>query len=710
MRKNNQLILSLILIILVIPFTSSEILVNQPKKLYSLGDPMSFSTTIITQKDVNGFFIASLICNGNEQEFYKEYIFLKSGEEKKITPSILLLKNIVKFSNGLCKVKTSFNSDYTLTNEFIISDKISIKIKTDKKEFLPGSSFIFEGNAIKENGENVNGIIELNLISKEGIVETVFDTVDNGYFGINLSFDENQKAESYSINIKIEEKDSDGEVTNRGLADYNLNVLQIPRSLELVLENKEIIPGKEIKIKAIIHDQSGESIPSRVNITIKDSTNKVRFYEEHNTEEFAIFNIEPKELPGEWKVNSVYENFFSELPIIIKENVAAKFVLENGSLKVINEGNVPYTKTVYVRINDNLEQINVSLGVGESKDYKITAPDGTYDVEVSGDGANTIKETIYLKGKKFGVGPTGFVTNLRETSSNLIDWFKHPFILLFILLVLGVLGMIFTKKTTKNFLLKRKNNKLVPTSVKDTKIDSKLLQTGFPGLKNGAVLLLSLKGDRQPTTAVCLKIKNSQDVKDPNGSAHELIKKIVERAEQKKAVFYESGDYLFLMFVPLKTKTFDSERAGIYLADEISEMIKDYNRKFKQRINYGISVHKGEIIAKNDQGIIQFSALGNILNANKRYSSLSEGEILISKEINDKVMSLIKSEKSNKEQNVYILKEIKEREDHKKFISRFVQRQKIEGNKNTQNNLNKNQSKLNNLLKREEDGEFIDLS
>ena len=218
-----MLILAFILILNIyfISFVSAEILINQPKDLYNLDDPISVPVTIKSSNNVNGFFSMTIICNGKETEIYKEYVFLSAGEEKKMTPSILLMPSLTGVTARDCKIKAILNEDYALTNDFKVSNKISVNLKTEQKEYSPGENILIEGDAIKENGQSVDGYIEITSSINEGQLsvqnqkntnesenqETEFkitnqnikavDTVNNGYFLVNISLPQKTKAGEY---------------------------------------------------------------------------------------------------------------------------------------------------------------------------------------------------------------------------------------------------------------------------------------------------------------------------------------------------------------------------------------------------------------------------------------------------------------------------------------------------------------------------------
>ena len=123
------------------------------------------------------------------------------------------------------------------------------------------------------------------------------------------------------------------------------------------------------------------------------------------------------------------------------------------------------------------------------------------------------------------------------------------------------------------------------------------------------------------------------------------------------------------------TKTFDNEKKALELAQKIEKLLKEHNKLFKQRINFGISLNSGEMISKKEDDILKFMSFGNLMINAKKIASISNSEVYLSEKMKENLMSYAKIDKHNKQgMDVYKIKEIKEKEEHKKFISDFLKR------------------------------------
>ena len=268
-------IIPLILVILFLSTVSAEIIINeQPQDVYNLGDLVSVPTTIKAVGGITGIFQMDLFCEGHQINFYRNGISLNPGEEKNFDASIVLVKDMIGELKGECKIKAMLGEAYVLTREFKISDYLEIKVDEEKKEFNPEEPIIIQGSAIKENGKDVNGFIDAEIImagneSSENIMQP--GTINNGFFLLDIPVPSDTKASSYLVKLNAYEKDSQGDITNNGFVDYNIAINQVPANLELIIENQEIVPGTNLILKTVLHDQTGESIESNSVIIIKDN-------------------------------------------------------------------------------------------------------------------------------------------------------------------------------------------------------------------------------------------------------------------------------------------------------------------------------------------------------------------------------------------------------------------------------------------------------
>ncbi len=659
----------LICSIFLVSFASAEIILNpQTKEIYNLGERINIPITVTTSEGIYDFLQVSLICNGQEQKLPKEEIDLPSNEVIKIEKSVFLIKKFINGLVGTCKIKAYFESsieNYVFSNEFKVSDSINIELETVQREFNPEEEILIEGKATKENGELVNGFLELIVVTEnDSENKTYQEIVNNGFFSLSFSMPKDTKAEQYLVKLNIYEKDPLEEVTNKGFTDFNILIRQVPTSLEVVFEKQEVEPGTSLRLKAILHDQTGEKIPSIAIITIKNKDDKIFEQVEKTTDEFLEFPIIYNEASSEWTVIAVSNKMITESHFTIIEKEDVKTEIINKTLILTNTGNIPYNKTLLIKIGNKTMNLNPYLEIDEVKKYTLTAPEGDYLVEITADGENKTTKNVAL---------TGSVINIKEASRVMV-LVKYPLAWIFIILILGfVVFMIFKKGYKKSFIgyiTQRGKNK--EKTIFPEKFSGK---SSIVEPKNKAELSLSLKGNKQEASIICLKIKNFDNVKKEE-TIKEIFKKITDFAEENKAAIYENSEYLFFILAPATTKTFKNEKKAVEITQKIEKILTERNRVLKKKVDFGISLNHGEIIAKKEEGTLKFMSFGNLITTAKKISSISDGKIYLSEKIKERLMSDVKTEKKNIQGvNVYIVKEVKhKKEEHKKFISEFIKR------------------------------------
>jgi hypothetical protein len=659
-----RLLLLFACLILLIQFAAAEIIINkQPDEIYSLGDIIPIPATVKPVTDISGIFQMNLFCNGHETNFYKNGVSLAAGEEKQLEPSLVLMRNVIGELKGTCKIKAILGDDFVLTEEFKISDFIEIHLGFEQVEFNPGENVLLEGDAVKENGKDVNGFIEMEIRDGNNSILTHLETINNGFFSMNITFPGDIKAGAYLMKLNAHEKDLVGETTNKGFSDMNILIKQVPTSLEVLFEDSAVEPGENMNVKAILHDQTGEKIASTSFITIKDNKGKIHEQLEMATDEFLEFPIPYNQAPADWVVVAVSNKLTSEAKFTILEKEDVKVEIINKTVEITNMGNVVYNKTVLVKIGNKSLNIDVLLDVDKSQKYILSAPDGEYEVEVIAD-EESVSEEVILTGKS---------VDIRKASSKVGSLVRFPIVWIFIIAILGFIAFIVFKKGYKKSFVgyigskipkKNKGEKALPL-----KKDS-LVQTG-----SKAELSLSIKGDKQNISMVALKIKNLQKLQSKEGSAEETIQKIINATEESKAAVYENHNELFFILCPTRTRTFKNERTALNLAKKIKEILEDHNKKFKQTIEFGISLNYGTIIAKQEKDVLKFMSMGTLMGTAKKVSALAENEIFLGEKMNEKMRSEVKTIRHQKGNiHVYSIKEIKDVEGNKKFIRSFMDR------------------------------------
>ncbi len=664
-------IIPLLLVILLLSPVSAGIIINgQPNAVYNLGDLVSIPATIKAVGDISGSFQMDILCEGHQVNFYKNGISLLAGEEKNFNPSVVLEKEVIGELKGACKIKAILGEEYILTEEFRISSFLTMTIDDGEKEFLPGENILIKGSALKENGADVNGFIDAEIIiSGENSSDSIFQpgTINNGFFSLEIPVPTDMKAGAYLIKLNAYEKNTQGETTNKGFLNYNIAINQVPTNLELIIDHQEIEPGTNLVLKTILHDQTGESIESISLITLKNNQNIVIEQTEITNEETFEYLIRHNELPTKWKIVAESNGLTTESPFTIMEKADINIQIINRTVIITNVGNVLYNKTVLVKIGEKPLNIFVNLELNESQKYIMNAPDGEYPVEIRSQEGDELSEKVILTGKAISI---------KEAQGEFLRAIKSPFVWIFVIGILGIVAFIIFKKVRKKPFSGRAIDFKKKDKIKKPSGEKSLIDT-----QNKAELSLSIKGDKQDASIICLKIKNLDEIASKKGhkqegSAKEILQKITNEAEKHKASVYETQGNIFFILAPVKTKTYKNEKAALRISQSIKQFLSEYNKMSKQKIDFGISLTQGPIIAKQEGTTLKFMSLGTLMAAAKKLAFIAKREVLLSEKMNDKLRTSIQTEKHTRDKMpVYIITKIKkEDEESKKFIRSFLKR------------------------------------
>jgi len=655
-----RIIILLTLMLFFITFISADVIITeQPKEIYNFGDTLELPIKITATTNIQSSFKLNLICNGLEETVHFENIIMSTGEETTLKPIILLNKEFIERS-GTCVLKPFLGLQaFSPTSEFYVSEFISVELSDHKTETTPKTEILVEGSARKENGGLVQGIVELKIIdNNETLIERT-NTVKEGYFFLNFSFPKETPAGQYLVTINVYENDLNGEKTNNGFTNYNLLVTQVPTSLEIVFDTKQVEPGTDLRVKTVLHDQTGESIESLSVITIKNEDNEILEQVDIETDSFFEFPISYVQAPAEWKVFAASRRLTNEETFNITEKEDIEITLINRTVTIQNTGNVLYcNKIVLVKVGNDSLNIDVCLDVGGEQEYLLTAPEGEYQIEIIGEGEERIIQNVFL---------TGRVVDAKEISKK--SFIRYSLVWIFIIAILGFVAFLFFKKGYRKsffgYISKKKSEGISLTSKKSYPLN----------IKNLAELSLSIKGDKQNISLICLKIKNLKELVSNKSSSKETIQKIIDLSEEKKVAIYENIDNLFFLLAPVKTKTFKNERTAIELAQKIGTILTEHNKMMKDKIEFGISLNYGTIIAKQEKDSLKFMSMGSLITTAKKVANLSKGDVLLAEKIHDKVRTEVKTEKHTHGSTiVFSIREVRNREDHKNFLSNFVRR------------------------------------
>lgn len=644
-----------VLSLLLISMISAEIILSQPRALYSLGDDLEVEIKLDSFQE--GYLDVSLICGE-----YNENIYHDIPKEKIINIERGLLPLYIGNLSGTCHIKAEYGLFAQSSQIFEISKNIEVIPEITQVNIKAGESVIIKGQAIKENdelvGQILNGFIEVSL--GEEVKST--DNVEDGQFKINFSTSDTMRSGTYPISIKVYEKDSQGNILSIGETKADLIINQELDKIDIALENQIAIPGENISIAITLYDKAGDIMQGDVSLKIENSLNEIVYEKLVKTNTLELY-LKNDHAPGYSKIIVEKDDVIKEKIIDVQENEKISINPKNNTLVITNIGNVHYKKIIDVQIGERTLLIEVDLEKGKSKDYDLSAPDGEYNVKITDSSGDIFNDYLSLTGNSIGV---------RENKSVIS---RLTILWLMIIVIMGVGLMTLYNKNLKKksysfpirFGKKKSDGKPVEKKVITVEKSGKKLE------RKRSEHVLVLNGQKQEASILALEVKNEIEK-----NAKLNLAKIIEESGEGKAVLNQSGKYFLLIFTPLITKTFKNNILAIKAGQKIEEILKENNRKLKDKVEYGIGVNKGEIINKLENNVLKFTSVGNTVSLAKKIANKSRDEVLLSKAVHEKTMTEVKAEKAGKigEEDVFKITRMIHSEGNKEFVRNFLDKNK----------------------------------
>ncbi len=648
-----------IICLLAISIASAEIFIGQPSSsVYNIGDNLGINASLSSGVKKTDYLSASLVCSGKIVEIYRSAFSVQAGEQKNVDIEVGIEPGIIGDLRGECVIEVLYGNEKAVSRQFGITSGVDVDFDVEGVAFNPKENVIISGTAIKQNRQPLNGFI---IIDIEGINLTASQKVEGGRFNATFVIPDNAPSGSYVIKAIVYEKDGDL-VTNQGESSNMIKINRILQDLRLTFGNLSIIPGNEFFYSVYLYDQSKSPVEEDVEIIIL-KPDKTVFRK--NLIKSGINNnilIGYNYTPGYWNIDAKLGELKESKLFLVEELEKANFRLENNTLVVTNIGNVPYKKPIEVSIGGVTDVKEVELDMGESKQLKLGAPDGDYDIAVS-DGENK-----YDLGRTFLTGRVIGIDNISDVL--LGDMMIWVWILLIIILIIAIL--ILVRRIRKRKFIGKTPQIISPVRKINDDFSDKMQTSSAIG---GAVME---KGKREEASVIALKIKNLKDLQKTVGvNPLESLEKALLRVKAAGAKIYVDEDYRIIIFAPSITKEKENEIRAISAASDIRTILQNSNKVTSNKIDYGIGINSGEMAVESRAGKFKFVSLGNTIAIAKRVAEHSKEELLLSEPIHRKTFGKVRVEKVQGA-NFWKVKQIMDRSNYEEFINRFLNRQKAE--------------------------------
>lgn len=688
--------LCLLVVVLISSFVVGDIVISEPLDVYNLGDRLYVDTSGLVGAE-NGNLNINLVCGNKTTSLLKISARAFSTEEaqsysipyKFLTTEDLEIEDLNHII-GDCQIIASLGAAITATKTFSISNNVIVTATLNKSSYDPGEAITVFIDAVKLNGVLMNGFIE-------GANATSFSKVaEDGFAREIFSMPETIEAGTYRLDIRAYDVGRRGTL-NQGSTVIFFDINQVATSIVMSLADTAITPGEEFTIGAEVYDQSGIRIPGIVAIEIVSPKGDIAEYTVPN-DDLTSIDFETNSTPGVWTIIASFNDLSEAREFDVLEVQKIEFDFEDSVLTIRNTGNTLYNKSIDIQIGEETMYLDLNIKTGETRKFSINAPDGEYDVIID-DGENEINRQVLLTGNAVGVSDFRDVGFFRGYS---ILW-------IFLIVVLSGIGIVFFRryKRTKTVgpngdihglagdkkgiirkvvgkigKIKKRVSGKVPAGIKSHVNDSMNFTNKSPivqGLDHdnyshedktmvdltkkrvmSAESALVLKGEKHMSAVLALSFKNYADLNDVT---KDTLHNAFAGAQKRKGLVDWRGDYVFVLFTPTITKTYRNEVLAVKEGLELLGILNEHNRKFRDKIEFNIGVHVGELVTSKEGGKLRYTSIGNTISLVKRISDSNSGKVIISEAIRKKLLRELKVVKAKEigENRTYEVTEIKDR-------------------------------------------------
>jgi hypothetical protein len=658
------------LILLVLPLVSAEIFVGPLNGIYNLDDEILTDISVIPGVSTSDHLLVDIVCGNVVSNIFNQYINIAGGEQRNIDAitkmnKLYLPKMLVNVANNPAIVNLSNNSSgqsnnnssgyhteivtiyencylsikYGLENlntgSFEISKDIEVYVNWETRDFNPGDVAKISGSAEKESGELFNGFIEISVPSL-----SVYKTgvVNNGVIDHEFIIPAKAKSGKHIIIVRVYQTSNTGDIINEGYFEEELKVNQIMKSLEIKVNEIKSTPGNEFLYKVNSYDQAKDIINSEISVIIFDPKNFVKLKKLIKPDTEQKISFELNSTPGYWKIEASSGDFIGRKIFYLEDARMIQTSLINNTLIVANIGNVEYKGPLEITIGSSVEIKNLKLNVGEIQKFKLKAPDGTYSISVNDGTESSNLGNALLTGNAIKVVDVS--EGLKGVIGNPIFWWAS--LVLFILIIVLV--------NVKRRLIKNKQ-----------KIES---GKGKPVIENPLETNNIMNGVKEPAYSIALKYNGIKDSKLIN----ESINKALILAKKSGAKIYVESDFKIILLCKKLTKVDNNEITIVKVAKIIENILLEHNKKYRDKISFGIGVNDGEIISEINNGKFKFTSVGGIISGAKRIAINLKNKVILSETMHRKVSGSVKTEKTK---DGWEINKIRDRSQHQSFLKKF---------------------------------------
>lgn len=622
-----------------IPAASASIVIEPLQGVYNVGDDFSVNVTIARGTPVQGFVSAELRCDEGGIEIYKAPLRMSAGEQKQISLVMKFERFLIGSLRNACRMEVKYSNESARSEQFEISSLAVMFVRTPAAEANPGSIAAFAGYVNKKNGKPLEGVIEAQIAELQLATSAA---VSNGTFNVFLALPSNARARTYSVFLHAIERDSEGVVSNEGNGGASLKVQQVLTRATLALNSVSLLPGSALNYRVLAYDQADEQMIVKDEVTLIAPERQTFWTREGYSMQLQQWDIPHNAIPGRWTLSAEIGSLHYETAFEVAAVKNVSFRLESGLLIVTNTGNVAYDGPLEVVIGNTPTTVDAKLNVGESAQYRLSAPEGEHAVRVSA--ANTSHDfgNVFLTGKSVSV------KNADSRGISIPVWIWW----MIVLLIVAALVLHFYRKVRKRAYWGRGHSEEGHRERAEQQRLRKVHSLSHaahdavaPTRMAPPSLLQESGGIKEKCAIVALSVKNLAQLEHRDSAAAATIAQLVHEGKKARAIVQTQDSHKLFILAP--SRAGNVLEIAVQLARTLERVVRQHNLTYALKLSAGIGVHEGEIILEQSDGEQRVTAVGTTILAAKRLAERAQHEqaVYVSDDVYHALVGRIKVDK-----------------------------------------------------------------
>ncbi|MBI2140414.1 hypothetical protein HYU14_05805 [Candidatus Woesearchaeota archaeon] len=363
---------------------SATVAITSVLDRFNLGEMMPLSFSVIPSESDDALVKASLICPQKELLYFVFPAALEGGKKSEFTAPPLQA-----FSEGVCSIRVdveSLKGDFIAgvsSNEFLISNLLTLSFDTDKSAAKPGEGILVTGNAKRQHSAISKGGLR---VSFQDMIYTA--SLEGSDFSYTLTLGNSIKSGPHTLLITV--NDSFGNTHTEG---KDITVLPVLTTLEQALNKKAFKPRETLEVTPALYDQANDTMAGDVNISlslIRFLLSDISLFSATIPSETAYAYLFNQSLaPGPYSLRTASGVLVKEENITILPTYEVEADIRGNTVIVRNIGNMFYNNKTVIYLEKGNESFvlnkKVKLDVGEEASFNLSEelPQGNYTVVVT---------------------------------------------------------------------------------------------------------------------------------------------------------------------------------------------------------------------------------------------------------------------------------------------------------------------------------------